>query len=157
MNSRYISTGLLFFLLQHLLQHIPNVLWVIAGREKLKWEELDSRWGENLEQHLLDKLSSTNSMNFLKDSGITDEQLRKDLYVLTKGVPVYLDLCVDTYEAIKKEGKNPTITINDFGKNTKSLLGRFLKYITHATLIYHFHLFFILNMGDSTLLTQPAH
>jgi Cdc6-like AAA superfamily ATPase len=36
-----------------LILNIPNVLWVIAGREKLKWEAFDSAWSKALEQHLL--------------------------------------------------------------------------------------------------------
>ena len=36
-----------------LIPNIPNVLWVIAGREKLKWEAFDSSWSKTLEQHLL--------------------------------------------------------------------------------------------------------
>lgn len=47
-----------------LIQCVPNVLWVIAGREKLKWEVFDSGWSEALEQHLLGSLTQIDSIQF---------------------------------------------------------------------------------------------
>ena len=111
-----------------LIQTIPNVVWVIAGREKLKWEMFNPGWAETLEQHILEKLSEKDADGFLKEAGIKDEELRKALYDLTQGTPVYLDLCVDTYEAVRDTGKIPTI--DDFGKNVYSLVDRFLKYMS---------------------------
>ena len=110
-----------------LIENVPNVLWVIAGREKLKWEKFDPDWAETLEQHILEKLSDKDADDFLIGAGIEDIELREAIYNLTQGTPVYLDLCVDTYEAVRDAGKIPTI--NDFGKNVFSLVARFLKYM----------------------------
>ena len=110
-----------------LIQNIPNVLWVIAGREKLKWELFNVEWKEALEQHLLGNLSRTDADSFMRSAGILNEALRKGLYDLTQGTPVYLDLCVDSCNSLLEQGKEPELS--DFGKNVYSLIERFARYM----------------------------
>ena len=110
-----------------LIQNIPNVLWVIAGREKLKWERFDAEWKESLEQHILGNLSLTDADSFMRSAGIGDAALREGLYDLTKGTPVYLDVCVDSYTSLAEQGKTPALS--DFGKNEYTLIERFARYM----------------------------
>lgn len=110
-----------------LIQNIPNVLWVIAGREKLKWERFDIEWTQALEQHILGELTISDATEFLKNAGVEESALREQLYHLTKGTPVYLDLCVDTYTKLKEQGVHPQI--NDFGQDIYALIERFAKYM----------------------------
>ncbi len=105
---------------------IPNVLWVIAGREKIKWNEMDEDWKENLNQHLLGELSNADTNYFLYEAGITDVELSSDIYKVTKGVPVYLDIVVDNYFTAVQKGEKPTIKL--IGNDYKKLMYRFLKY-----------------------------
>ncbi len=106
---------------------VPGVLWVIAGREKLKWGDHDKDWEETLNQHILGDLSFQDANNFLQEAGIVEENLRKELYELTNGTPIYLDICVDTYEILKNNDEK--ITIDKFGKNVDVLIERFIKYM----------------------------
>ena len=119
-----------------LVQNVSGVLWVIAGREKLKWVKFDSEWGSALEQHLLGNLSSKDSTQFLALAGVEEEELRKDLYKLTGGTPVYLDLCVGQYHNLKAAGERPEI--GHFGDNAQTLIQRFAKYMddSHKDLVY---------------------
>jgi len=110
-----------------LIQNVPNVLWVIAGREKIKWDRFDSEWEEALEQHPLGNLSFPDSDGFLLNEGINDAILRKELYNLTNGTPMYLDICVDRFIRIKEKGETPDISM--FGKDTHSLIERFVRYM----------------------------
>lgn len=110
-----------------LICRIPNVLWVIAGREKLKWAEIDTSWNESLDQHLLGTLSLNDATHFLKTAGVEDLDLIHEIYSLTHGTPMYLDMCVDTYIKIIEKGATPTI--KDFGTNTTKLVKRFLMYM----------------------------
>lgn len=110
-----------------LIQNMPGVFWVIAGREKLKWESFDADWSSSLSQHLLGDLSFWDATFFLETAGIEDADLRSELYTLTGGTPLYLDLCVNTYEEIEKRGQTPKT--EDFGKNTYELIERFLRYM----------------------------
>lgn len=112
-----------------LILNASKVLWVVAGREKLKWQKfLD--WGDSLEQHILGNLSNTDAQNFLLNAGITDESLRSGIYKLTQGTPVYLDLCVDRYTSLLENGKAPKI--EDFGQNIFALIERFARYMDDA-------------------------
>ena len=113
-----------------LAQNVPGVLWVIAGREKLKWERFDSEWKEALEQHLLGSLSSQDSDRFLLEAGVADAALRSELYDLTMGTPVYLDLCVDQYRRLVERGTEPRAEM--FGRDTFDLIERFARYMDDA-------------------------
>ena len=110
-----------------LVQNIPNVLWVIAGREKLKWERFDPEWNSALEQHILGNLGPVDSDSFLASAGVGGAKLRKQLYELTDGTPVYLDLCVDRFHDMTAKGIVPTI--ENFGDNLYSLIERFVRYM----------------------------
>ncbi len=110
-----------------LIQWLPNVLWVICGRDKLKWESFDADWSEALQQHLLGSLSDRDSDSFLKNAGVEDETLRKQLYQLTGGTPVYLDLCMDRHDAIIKRGETPHIEM--FGNTPEELVDRLVCYM----------------------------
>ena len=106
---------------------VPKVLWVIGGREKLKWERFDPEWKDALDQHILGNLSEADSDQFLKTAGVRPELLRQQLYDLTNGTPVYLDLCVTQYGRYREKGKTPEISL--FGSNTYDLIQRFARYM----------------------------
>ena len=101
------------------------MLWVIAGREKLKWDS--DEWGGSLDQHILGSLSETDAESFLTNAGITDKKLIGDIYKLTNGTPVFLDICVDRYFDCIDEGREPTI--EEFGRDTSELIKRFAMYM----------------------------
>lgn len=115
---------------ESLIQNIPNVLWVIAGREKLKWERFDPDWAEALEQHILGNLSLADSDSFLSAAGVGGSELRQQLYELTNGTPVYLDLCVDQFARLSAKGIMPEISM--FGQNTHELIERFIRYMSDS-------------------------
>ncbi len=110
-----------------LIQNIPGALWVIAGREKLKWERFDPEWSDALEQHILGNLSIADSDQFLTNAGVGGGELRAALHKITGGTPVYLDLCVDQFMRIVSRGEVPTIEM--FGTNTFDLIERFARYM----------------------------
>lgn len=119
-----------------LVQYAANTLWVISGREKLKWERFDRELGESVESHILGNLSQSDSEHFLEQAGIIDGKLRTQLYALTNGTPVYLDLCVDQFSRMLNEGIKPEISL--FGQNTFELITRFIRYMdnAHQDLVY---------------------
>lgn len=106
---------------------VPGILWVIAGREKIKWGDYDKDWEETLEQHLLGDLSFEDADDFLKEAGISEEKLRNQIYKLTNGTPVYLDICVSTYEILQANGEK--ISIDKFGTKVDKLVERYIKYM----------------------------
>lgn len=119
-----------------IIQNTANVLWVIAGREKLKWDILDPQWKGAVEQHILGNLSLTDSNWFLEQSGITDPILQKQLYDLTGGTPMYLDICAGRYRQCIHDGQTPDIS--KFGSSPRKLIERFVRYMddSQKSLVY---------------------
>lgn len=128
---------------------IPGILWVITGREKLCWK--NSIWGELdserpldqmsdaekdtlaqtcLEQHLLGDLSKKDAITFLRKAGIHNEKLCVELHELTKGTPLFLDICVDTYYELLGAGIQPSI--EDFGEDLSQLISRYLSNMSES-------------------------
>lgn len=100
--------------------NIPNVLWVVGGREKLEWDECVLPPDH---MHRIGDLSEIDSISFFEKAGI-DEELRMPLYKLTGGTPIYMDICVRTYRTIS-EIRRPQLS--DFGRDTKDLANGYLK------------------------------
>ncbi len=109
-----------------IIRYTPNTLWVIAGREKLKWEEHNSEWNGSLEQHLMEMISEADVIDYFETAKIP-KVLHHDLYKKTNGVPLLLDLSVDTYYKIKENGNEPTIDM--FGDDEKKILERYVRYM----------------------------
>ena len=112
-----------------LIHTIPNTLWTIAGRSELHW---DGDLAGELEQHEINALSPDDSSKFLQRAGIADKILRDELIELTKGYPIFLDLCVNVYVEHKRQHNNEEPTIEAFGKTREEVVGRILRYINAA-------------------------
>lgn len=134
------------------IQSVPGVLWVIAGREKLYWEEDDKNSWEgvdidnphakmseeekeelaktDLEQRLLGDLSLGDATTFLQKAGVQEADLCEQLHKLTNGTPLFLDMCVDTYHELYNKGIRPEIGL--FGEDIKQLTHRYLFHLNEA-------------------------
>ncbi len=110
-----------------LISNVPNVLWVIAGREPLQWKKYDDQWKCQLHQSSLENLPLPDAELYLKNAEITDETLRKEILAITHGLPSYLDLYVENYHQVRAVKENPTI--HDLGKDISTMYESFLKYM----------------------------
>lgn len=96
-----------------LLMSIPNVVWVLSGRKELKFT---GELGEKLQKRELEPFNDTYSMQFLCDRGITNNiDLCLKLTKLTRGYPLYLELCGQQYRMLKNKHRNYEPAIADFG------------------------------------------
>ncbi|WP_298839528.1 tetratricopeptide repeat protein [Clostridium sp.] len=111
-----------------LVPSLPGVLFVILGREKLRWEEIDVGWGQCVEQHIIGALADEDAKKFLVSCGIEDKDIINSIVEISKGHPYSLDLCVDTYEAIKKE-RMPAKEDFLYNNNKIQIFERLMKYI----------------------------
>jgi len=113
---------------RELVSHLPEALFVIAGREKLRWEEVEEDWDEVLDCHILERLSNEDAELFLERCDLQIELLRKTIVESSEGSPFYLDLAVDSYFKIKSNGLTPEV--KDFtGKTRRQILDRFIRYL----------------------------
>lgn len=115
---------------RELVTHLPEALWVICGREKLRWEETDAGWRECLNQHLVGGLAPADSEQFLVSCGIADQTVRQAIVTGSEGVPFYLDLAVDTHDEISAAGGEPKP--QDFALSPHELFVRFLRHLNDS-------------------------
>jgi tetratricopeptide (TPR) repeat protein len=108
-----------------LIPYCQNILWVIAGRDRLKWADANSEWIGSIFFQPLGELSEEDSLYFLEHSGIPSSELRHQIFQITSGTPVYLDLYVTNYMEVRK--KQEHVSIHDLGRNKEQLVSRYLK------------------------------
>jgi len=102
-------------------ESIPNCRFVIYGRDKLAWEE---DWEPFIIQFELQDFSKEWTKQYLNSAGIKDGNIIKKIINNSKGHPFYLYLSAKTYTDICNQGKTPTI--DDFGRNPKEIIRRFI-------------------------------
>lgn len=116
---------------RELVAQLPGILWIICGREKLRWEEVEGDWGKALNQHLLGGLADEDAKHFLKSCGIEDNAIQRVIIESSKGVPYSLDLAVDTYFEIKsRHRREPQPT--DFAHAHQEIIEQFLRYLDRS-------------------------
>ena len=121
---------------EELIKHTKKVLWVIAGRGK---DGLNVATNGLCTLNALDEASAD---KFLRESNIDNAQLRKDIFKLTGGYPIYLDICVDTYQEILKDKEATNISIDDFSEDhtREKVVGRLLKYMGEDSQLLAYYL-----------------
>lgn len=83
-----------------LVSRLPEVLWVISGRDRLAWPEAyDPVWEQCLQQHLVGRLSNDDAAAFLAKRGITEAEIVATMVANASGVPFYLELEAQLYES----------------------------------------------------------
>jgi tetratricopeptide (TPR) repeat protein len=109
--------------------HARGALVLVFCRDRLRWSELNPKWDDALEQHLLGGLSDSDAERFLEGAGVRSPRVRERIVKAAQGLPFYLDLCVDTYEHVRDvEDRQPTVA--DFGKTPGEVFERFLDHLS---------------------------
>jgi hypothetical protein len=111
-----------------LVQDAPGTMFVIAGRDKLRWGEIDDAWNEVIDAHLLGGLSDEDADKFLIDVPIDEERIRETIVGSSNGLPFYLNIQVSQYEAIREIGESPEPI--QFGGTSSDILSRFLEHLS---------------------------
>lgn len=104
-----------------------NGLYVIAGREYLKWGDQAPEWNEYIEQHILGALSDEDADYFLSSIPIPEKEIRQAIIETSHGMPLYLDLCASTYLMRKQAGENPDA--KDFRMAERDVIHRFISHL----------------------------
>jgi tetratricopeptide (TPR) repeat protein len=114
---------------RELVAQLPEVLWVVCGRERLRWEELDPDWTACLDQHLIGGLADTDARSLLAACDVSAPAVQQAIIEGSKGMPYYLDLAIDTYSTIKdREKREPEPA--DFARTPREVFARFLRNLT---------------------------
>ena len=113
--------------LQEFIGTAENGLYVIAGREYLKWADTNPDWKNFIEQHILGALSDPDADYFLSAIPIPEAEIRQAIIETAHGVPLYLDLCASTY-IIRKQAGEP-VTDKDFRLAEEDVIRRFISHL----------------------------
>ena len=115
---------------RRLAEELPGVLFVILGRDQLRWPEVDPSWTPVIEQRLLSELSAADADLFLRKVPITEDDIRHHIVVASRGVPFYLDLQVGVYERLMNRSEVPAV--GAFGGTHPEIIARFLDHLDPA-------------------------
>jgi len=108
---------------RELVKQLPEVLWVICGRQKLRWEEVERDWGDSLSQHEIGALPVQSARQFLQTCDITNGQIQDAIVKGSGGVPHYLDLAVDTVQSARYKVQDAEFR----GGSPEELVGEFTR------------------------------
>ncbi len=109
-----------------LVSELPEVLWVIGGRDRLSWEEGYERgWSEACEQHLVGQLSDEDARSFLAKRGIEEPAIVEKILRQASGVPFYLELETQLYDQTPAEERTPEV----FGGSQQEQIDRLLTHL----------------------------
>ena len=110
-----------------LVANLPErVLFVICGKDLLRWEEEDPEWTNYLDQREIGDLPKEDAIDLLSQCGVVEEEIQKVIVKGSEGVPYYLELSIDTYREIKK---NREPVPEDFAPIRSEIPARFIKYL----------------------------
>ncbi len=115
-----------------LIRKMPNVLWIIAGQQKLTWAEdsyrkyKDDYWmgSDTIAYEMLTEIDQKNITAWFEKVKIDEPELVHFIYQKTKGVPIHVSGCIERYFAIKNKEMQPTKS--DFDMDYKELSARFI-------------------------------
>ena len=98
-----------------------RVMWVIAGRYKLKKiGEINLKYCGQLENYTVDVFDKHWANKYLERLGIAEGDLRQKIIDVTGGHPFYLNKCFITYDNKRGEKLQPS----DFGENQDEVIAR---------------------------------
>lgn len=113
-----------WFLKEGSLTHsLPNIIWVFAQRERIKDTFFPDKTVQNIKVGNFDK---DQTEIYLKGLNIREEYF-DDIYALTSGLPLYLELCKETYYACIKNKQ--AFNIDILGKEKENLVHTFYRYM----------------------------
>ena len=132
---------------RQLVQDARGVLFVIAGRDRLQWSEVDEAWSAILESHPLGGLSRRDAEILLGNYQVVEPGIRDRMIAGARSqefgevdpgddtseayLPFYLTLQAGTYQDIKVGGRTPET--EDFGGDHPLILARFLEHLDTET------------------------
>jgi len=114
-----------------LVKGLPNVSFIIFGREAIEWEQLnDHEYKDIIKKVPLSKLNEEEIKELLSYHSILDEEIQYAIINNLNGYPLSVRLAVELYEALIK--KNTTPTYKDFEnlKTEREIFDRLIKYLT---------------------------
>ena len=118
-----------WWLKEKLLREVPNVIWILGGRGKLNYdEELSAK----IIQRELQPFDGAVSLKFLESRGIENNKpLCYHITKITRGYPLYLELCAEQYRLLKKKDRHHEPEFSDFAPENEDFQKRVGKIVVN--------------------------
>ncbi len=123
-----LSSGEMDYFFREFVSHIielnSRVFFAVFGREKLLWNEIDTKWDNIINFHKIGKLSDEETKKLLKNAEIPDN-LVDHIAKIADGYPLYLNIAIDNYNKLKPK---KTVSEEDFKIGDCEIVSRLLHY-----------------------------
>jgi len=110
-----------------LIESSPGALFVVSGRLKLRWSELDAAWGQIIQNCDISDLSDEEASEFLTRNHVSEHDLHSLMIKNAHGHPFSLNLQMKIYEKVRAKGSMPKA--QDFPATQKEILDRFVDHL----------------------------
>src|ERR1039457_261325 len=115
--------------IRNLVLNTRGTLAVCFGREAAAWDScLSDDRRITVGKNSLEELQVQDVQKFLERVPISDLRLVEHIAVLSRGHPLLLDVCVDIYERLIRQGTSPRV--EDFGRTNKEVLDTFQRHLS---------------------------
>lgn len=123
----------------------PGTMWVIAGRVRVPW-------GNVIQFPIqLVELTHQEVVDLLNSEGITDLEMQAEIEQLTRGLPIYVSICVD----LLKEREATVEQLKEAGTRER-LPWLYLKYLDSRDISSAAHVASFLESWDIDLITEAT-
>uniref|UniRef100_UPI0040568950 tetratricopeptide repeat protein n=1 Tax=Agathobacter sp. TaxID=2021311 RepID=UPI0040568950 len=112
-----------------LILQVPKVVWVCSSREKLEWDK-NEEWDDSVYNIKVNPFDEKWMTEFFKVNKMEVEELKQELFDLTKGVPLFLDICYELYQKLQK--RNEMIDFSKFQGKQKKLLQTYIENLSEG-------------------------
>lgn len=112
-----------------IMPQVFKIVWVCSSREQLKWDREDD-WKDSIYNLKVKAFDETWTAEYFKVNQMEIGALKEELFALTQGVPIYLNICYELYQKLRR--KNEIIDIRNFGGRQERLLKTYLENLTKA-------------------------
>ena len=108
-----------------LIEDLPEILWVVAGRDALTWAKYNPEWAGCMKQFDVGPLPAHQAAAYLKASGVAEPEIRSVMVQCSAGLPFYLDAEVKLYRHTAPEARVAGV----FGGSHEDVVDRLLTYL----------------------------
>lgn len=102
-----------------------NTIWVIAGRERIVWDDLDDYWKGKIHFCELQDFSKDYARQYLNSVGVKDMTIVSRIIDSSKGVPFHLYLSVEYY--FQQTSKGISSDLIDFGNDYEEIFRKYVE------------------------------
>lgn len=103
-------------------------LFVMGSRDAINWESYNPEWSNYIKNVDLDILPKEDANHFLQMVPINEAAIRDEIILSAKGIPLYLNLCVNIYE--QKIAAGLQTKSEDFKMAEYEVIDRFLRHLS---------------------------